>query len=76
MFTSRRHIIAKHSEAYLARGPRVLLYWHRYCTARSSGRQPNFVARYMYTVWNYATFVEGPTNIRLGGYYFGHWLTF
>jgi len=37
-------------------------------TARhsSSGRQPNFVA--WYKEWNYGTFAEGATYIRLGGH--------
>jgi len=41
-------------------------------TARhsSSGRQPNFVA--WYTEWNYKTFTEGATYIRLGGSALAH----
>jgi len=41
-------------------------------TARhsSNGRQPNFVAWYM--EWNYGTFAEGATYIRLGGHHVGH----
>jgi len=35
--------------------------WHS-----SSGRQPNFVA--WYKEWNYGTFTEGATYIRLGGH--------
>jgi len=40
-------------------------------TARhaSSGRQPNFVA--WYKEWNYGTFAEGATYIRLGGHHVG-----
>jgi len=40
----------------------------------SSGRQPNFVA--WYTEWNYGTFAEGATYIRLGGHHVGHRPTF
>jgi len=45
-------------------------------TARhaSSGRQPNFVAWYI--EWNYGTFAEGATYIRLGGHHVGHRPTF
>jgi len=45
-------------------------------TARhlSSGRQPNFVT--WYKQWNYGTFAEGPTCIRLGGHHDGHRPTF
>jgi len=43
----------------------VLLYWHL-----SSGRQPNFVA--WYKEWNYGTFADGATYIRLGGHHVGH----
>jgi len=45
-------------------------------TARhsSSGRQPNFAA--WYTEWNYGTFAEGATYIRLGGHRVGHRPTF
>jgi len=41
-------------------------------TARhsSSGRQPNFAA--WYKEWNYRTFAEGATYIRLGGRHVGH----
>ena len=45
-------------------------------TARHSGsrRQPNFVAWYL--EWNYGTFAEGATYIRLGGHHVGHRPTF
>ena len=45
-------------------------------TARysSSGRQPNFEA--WYKEWNYETFAEGATYIRLGGHHVGHRPTF
>jgi len=45
-------------------------------TARhsSSGCQPNFVA--WYREWNYGTFTEGATYIRLGGHHVGHRPTF
>jgi len=45
-------------------------------TARHSrsGRQPNFVA--WYNEWNYGTFAEGITYIRLGSHHNGHWPTF
>jgi len=36
----------------------------------SSCRQPNFVA--WYKEWNYGTFAEGATYIRLGGHHVGH----
>ena len=52
----------------------VLLYWQRYCTALSSGRQPNFAA--WYKEWNYGTFAEGATYIRLGGHHAEHRPTF
>jgi len=39
--------------------------WHS-----SSGRQPNFVA--WYKEWNYRTFAEGATYIRLCCHHFGH----
>ena len=41
-------------------------------TARhsSSGPQPNFAA--WYKKWNYGTFAEGATYIRLGGHHVGH----
>jgi len=39
--------------------------WHS-----TSGRQPNFEARYK--EWNYGTFAEGATYIRLGGHHVGH----
>jgi len=41
-------------------------------TARhsSSGRQPNFAA--WYKEWNYRTFAEGATYIRLGDHHDGH----
>ena len=41
-------------------------------TARhsTSGRQPNFAA--WYREWNYRTFVDGATYIRLGGHHVGH----
>jgi len=45
-------------------------------TARhfSSGREPNFAA--WYKEWNYGTFAEGATYIRLGCHYVGHRPTF
>ena len=43
--------------------------WHS-----SSGPQPNFAA--WYKEWNYGTFAEGTTYIRLGGHHVGHWPTF
>jgi len=41
-------------------------------TARqsSSGRQPNFAA--WYKEWNYETFAEGATYVRLSGHHVGH----
>jgi len=43
--------------------------WHL-----SSGRQPNFVV--WYQEWDYGTFAEGATCIRLGSYHVGHRPTF
>jgi len=45
-------------------------------TARHSNsrRKPNFAARYK--EWNYATFADGATYIRLGGHHVGHRPTF
>jgi len=40
----------------------------------SSGRQPKFAA--WYKEWNYGTFAEGTTYIRLGSHHVGHWPTF
>jgi len=40
----------------------------------SSGRQPNFAA--CFKEWNYRTFAEGTTYIRLGGHHVGHRHTF
>ena len=39
-----------------------------------SGRQRKFAA--LYSEWNYGTFAEGATYIRLGGHHFGHRPTF
>jgi len=43
----------------------------RHC---SSGRQTNFAA--WYKEWNYTTFAEGATYIRLGGHHVGQWPSF
>jgi len=45
-------------------------------TARhsSSRHQPNFAA--WYKEWNYGTFAEGATYVRLGGHHVGHRPTF
>jgi len=40
----------------------------------SSRRQSNFAA--WYSEWNYGTFAEGATYIRLGGHHVGHRPTF
>jgi len=40
----------------------------------SSGRQRNFMA--WYKEWNYGTFAEGTTYIRLSGHHVGHRTTF
>jgi len=40
----------------------------------SSGRQPNSAA--WYKEWNYWSFAEGATYIRLGGHHVGHLPTF
>jgi len=42
--------------------------WHSSC-----GPLPNFAA--WYNEWNYGTFAEGATYIRLGGHHVGHWPT-
>ena len=39
----------------------------------TSGRQPNFVA--WYKEWNYRTFADGTTYVRLGVHCVGHWPT-
>jgi len=46
------------------------LYWQRYCTSLKQRDQPNFAA--WYREWNYGTFAEGATYIRLGGHHVGH----
>jgi len=43
--------------------------WHS-----RSGLQPNFAT--WYNEWNYGTFADGATYIRLGGHHDGHWPTF
>ena len=45
-------------------------------TARhsSSGHQTSFAT--WYREWNYGSFTEGGTYIRLGGHHIGHWPTF
>jgi len=43
--------------------------WHSSC-----GHQPNFAA--WYKGWNYGTFTEGATYIRVGGHHVGHRPTF
>jgi len=48
----------------------VLLHWQCYCTALQQRGQPNIVA--WYKEWNYGTFAEGTTYIRLGGHHVGH----
>ena len=40
----------------------------------TSGRQPNFAA--WYGEWNYRTFADDASYIRLGGHHVGHWPTF
>jgi len=52
----------------------VLLYCQCYCTALEQRRQPNFAA--WYKEWNYGTFAEGATYIRLDGHHVGHRPTF
>jgi len=54
-----------------------LAFSHIFCiTARhlTSGRQPNFAA--WYKEWNYGTFADGATYIRLGCHLVGHRPTF
>ena len=48
----------------------ILLFWQRYARHFGSGRQPNFAT--WYKEWNYGTFTEGATYIRLGGHHVGH----
>jgi len=45
----------------------------RHSSWSSSGRQPNFSV--WYKEWNYRTFAEGATCIRLGGHHVWHWPT-
>jgi len=52
----------------------VLLYWQRHCTALQQQASAIFAARHK--EWNYGTFAEGATFIRLGGHHVGHRLTF
>ena len=52
----------------------VLVYWQRYCTALQQRTSANFAA--WYKEWNYGTFAEGATYIRLGGHHIGHRPTF
>jgi len=52
----------------------VLLYWQRYCTTLQQLSQSNFAA--WYKEWNYGTFAEGATYIRLGCHHVGHRPTF
>jgi len=40
----------------------------------TSGHQPMFAA--WYKEWNYGTFTDGASYIRLGGHHVGHWSTF
>jgi len=56
--------------------PSLAFFYISSVTARpsSSGRQPNFVT--WYKEWNYRTFAEGTTYIRLGGHHVGHRPTF
>jgi len=56
--------------------PSLALYYIGSVSPRhsSSGRQPNFVG--WYKKWNYVTFAEGATYIRLGDHHVGHWPTF
>jgi len=54
-----------------------LLYWQRYCTAlqqRASAKLCGVVQAYK--EWNYGTFAEGATYIRLGGHLVGRRRTF
>jgi len=56
--------------------PSLALSYIGSVTARhsSSGRQPNVAA--CYKEWNYGTFAEGATYVRLGGHHVGHRPTF
>jgi len=45
-------------------------YWQRYCMALQQWGQPNFAA--WYKKWNYGTFAESATYIRLGDHHIGH----
>jgi len=52
----------------------VLLYLQHYCVALKQRDQTNFAA--WYKEWNYGTFSEGTTYIRLGGHHVWHRPTF
>ena len=54
-------------------GPSLAFSYIGSVTARhfSHGRQTNFAA--WCKEWNYGTFAEGVTYIRLGGHHVGHW---
>ena len=60
-FTLRRSLVLSYIGSVIARHS-------------SSRRQPNFAA--WYKEWNYGTFAEGATYIRLGGHHGGHRPTF
>ena len=62
--------------AYFTLRPNVAFSYIDSITARhsTSGHQLNFVA--WYKEWNYRTFADGATYIRLGGHHVGHWPTF
>ena len=50
------------------------IHWQRYCTALQQRGQPNFAA--WYKEWNYGTFANSATYIRLGGHHVGRRPTF
>ena len=66
----------KNDAAKLTLRPSLALSYIGSVTTRhsSTGRQPNFAA--WYKEWNYGTFAEGATYIRLGGHHVGHRPTF
>jgi len=70
-FTSRPIFMAA-----LRSSPSLAFSYIGSITARHSinGRQPNFAASYK--EWNYGTFADGATYIRLGGHHVGHRPTF
>ena len=58
-----------------------LAFWLRYCSDVAQRKSPNFarclaVSWVWYREWNYGTFADGATYIRLGGHHVWHRPTF